>query len=127
MTATNTSELRRVVLEQSRPSLRDRLERIDQHVSILLAQHSVTLLRVTAGVVFFWFGALKLQPGLSPAEHLIRESITFLPNEVYDAVRRLTHIFYRIRYGGHEIGYIQRQRLNRVISEIGARLDKSHV
>lgn len=83
MAATQTSELRRAVLAQSRPSLRRQVEAIDQRVSIFLARHSVTLLRVSVGVVFFWFGALKLQTGLSPAEHLIRESITFLPMQYF--------------------------------------------
>lgn len=35
------------------------------------------------GVVFFWFGALKLIPDLSPAEDLIRQSITFLPMNLF--------------------------------------------
>ena len=62
---------------------------------------------------------------LTPME--FSDSITYLPNEVFDAVRRLTQIFYRIRYGNHQISYLQRQRLNRVINEIGATLEKSHV
>ncbi len=83
MAATTTSELRRVVLAQSRPGLRQRVERLDQMATIFMARHSVSLLRITVGIVFFWFGALKLQPGLSPAEHLIRESITFLPMQYF--------------------------------------------
>src|SRR5580693_6362476 len=35
-----------------------------------IAEHSVTLLRIAIGIVFFWFGALKLVPGGSPAEAL---------------------------------------------------------
>ena len=62
---------------------------------------------------------------LTPLE--FSDSITFLPNEAYDAVRRLTQIFYRIRYGGRQISYTQRQRLNRVINEIGSTLEKSAV
>jgi len=31
-------------------------------------------------------------------------------NEIYDVVRRVTQIFYRIRYGNHQITYMQRQR-----------------
>jgi len=52
------------------------------------------------------------------------DSITFLPNEAYDRVRRLTQIFYRIRYGGHQISYRQRNRLNRVINEVGETLER---
>ena len=35
-----------------------------------LAQHSVTLLRLSLGLVFFAFGVLKFVPGLSPAAGL---------------------------------------------------------
>jgi uncharacterized membrane protein YphA (DoxX/SURF4 family) len=35
------------------------------------------------GIVFVWFGALKFFPDVSPAEPLIRESITFLPMSVF--------------------------------------------
>ena len=57
---------------------------------------------------------------LTPLE--FSSQITFLPAEVFDAIRRLTSIFYRIRYGGHQISYEQRQRLNRVIARIGETL-----
>jgi len=59
---------------------------------------------------------------LTPLE--FSDSITFLPNEAFDAVKRLTQIFYRIRYGGHQISYVQRQRLNRVISQVDQTLSK---
>ncbi|MBK9747996.1 MAG: hypothetical protein IPO91_14630 [Chloroflexi bacterium] len=35
------------------------------------------------GIVFVWFGALKLIPSLSPAETLIRETITFVPMALF--------------------------------------------
>lgn len=56
---------------------------IDWQVTRWMARHGLTLLRISMGVVFFWFGALKLDPGLSPAEGLIRQSITFLPMEFF--------------------------------------------
>jgi uncharacterized membrane protein YkgB len=62
----------------SAKSLQTRVENIDRSLTRLLARYSLTILRITVGVVFVWFGALKFFPGLSPAEHLIRESITFL-------------------------------------------------
>jgi uncharacterized membrane protein YphA (DoxX/SURF4 family) len=43
-----------------------------------MALHGVAILRISLGVVFLWFGALKLIPGLSPAEDLIRGSIQFV-------------------------------------------------
>jgi uncharacterized membrane protein YphA (DoxX/SURF4 family) len=41
------------------------------------------VLRVTLGVVFVWFGALKLFPGLSPAEDLVRATVPFLPGRIF--------------------------------------------
>src|SRR5215216_6078598 len=57
--------------------------KIDSIALGLMARYGLTLLRVSVGLIFFWFGALKLVPGLSPAEHLIRESITFLPMNLF--------------------------------------------
>jgi len=59
-------------------SLQTRIENIDRSTTRVLARYSLTILRITVGIVFVWFGALKFFPGMSPAEHLIRESITFL-------------------------------------------------
>jgi uncharacterized membrane protein YkgB len=56
---------------------------IDIQITRWMARHGITLLRISMGVVFFWFGALKLVPGLSPAEPLIRASITFFPMEIF--------------------------------------------
>ena len=58
--------------------LQARIENIDRSLTRLLARYSLTILRITVGIVFVWFGALKFFPGMSPAEHLNRESITFL-------------------------------------------------
>jgi uncharacterized membrane protein YkgB len=35
-------------------------------------------MRIGLGIVFFWFGALKLVPGLSPAEELVRNTTYFV-------------------------------------------------
>lgn len=35
-----------------------------------MASHGIVILRVSLGVVFLWFGALKFFPGLSPAQEL---------------------------------------------------------
>ena len=47
--------------------------------------HGVTLLRISLGIVFLWFGALKLVPGLSPAENLASETILALTAGLVDA------------------------------------------
>ena len=51
------------------------LEPIDRRVTQWLAHHGVTLLRLSLGVVFLWFGALKFFPDLSPAETLAGRTI----------------------------------------------------
>ena len=58
-------------------------DRIDRRITEWMASTGLTLLRISMGVVFFWFGALKLFPGASPAADLIRDSITFLPPNLF--------------------------------------------
>ncbi|MFW2340839.1 MAG: DoxX family membrane protein [Acidimicrobiia bacterium] len=48
---------------------------IDRRLTHWLAEHGVTALRISIGVVFFWFGVLKFWPGLSPADQLATETI----------------------------------------------------
>lgn len=50
-------------------------DRIDRRLTEAMAAHGLTLLRFALGIVFFWFGALKLFPGLSPAETLAGRTI----------------------------------------------------
>lgn len=57
--------------------LRRRFDALDDAITRVMARYGVTFLRISMGIVFVWFGALKLVPGLSPAENLVRESITF--------------------------------------------------
>ncbi|HEY7704460.1 MAG TPA: DoxX family membrane protein [Acidimicrobiia bacterium] len=47
-----------------------RLDSIDRAITQWMAKHGVTLLRWSIGVIFVWFGALKLVPGLSPADEI---------------------------------------------------------
>jgi uncharacterized membrane protein YkgB len=60
-----------------------RFEAIDVRVTRWMARNGITLLRISLGVVFFWFGALKLVPGLSPAQGLIEQTITFIPMSIF--------------------------------------------
>jgi len=43
-----------------------------------MARHGPVLLRVSLGIVFLWFGALKFFPGLSPAQDLAGRTIEVL-------------------------------------------------
>jgi uncharacterized membrane protein YkgB len=63
--------------------LKQRFDALDVAITRWMAQHGVTLLRVALGLVFIWFGALKLVPGLSPAEDLVRATVPFLPGGVF--------------------------------------------
>jgi uncharacterized membrane protein YphA (DoxX/SURF4 family) len=59
-------------------TIRGRLDRMEVLATGWMARHGVTLLRVSLGVVFFWFGVLKFFPGLSPAEDLAARTISVL-------------------------------------------------
>lgn len=52
-----------------------RLEKVDVRLTNWMARHGLTLLRISLGVVFFWFGVLKFFPGLSPADELATRTI----------------------------------------------------
>lgn len=54
------------------------LDRLDQRVTSALAVAAVPSLRIGMGIVFAWFGALKLFPGASPAEDLAAQTIATL-------------------------------------------------
>jgi uncharacterized membrane protein YkgB len=53
-------------------------DRVDRRITGWMAAHGLTLVRFALGIVFFWFGALKLFPGLSPAEILAGRTIEAL-------------------------------------------------
>jgi len=58
--------------------LHDHLDRLETAVLRWLVAHSLTLLRLSLGAVFLGFGALKLFPGVSPAEDLVKETTNIL-------------------------------------------------
>jgi uncharacterized membrane protein YphA (DoxX/SURF4 family) len=54
------------------------LDRIDRRITAWMADNGLMLMRLALGVVFLWFGLLKLIPGLSPAESLAGATIEVL-------------------------------------------------
>lgn len=60
------------------PSRRVRFDQFDRAITTTLAAVAIPLLRIALGIVFLWFGALKLVPGLSPAEDLAGRTIETL-------------------------------------------------
>ena len=59
------------------------LDRLDARIAAWMSRHGVRLLRYTIGVVFIWFGGLKLVPGLSPAEDLVRNTVYFVDPDLF--------------------------------------------
>ena len=54
------------------------LRRVESSAIEWMARHGILLLRISVGIVFFWFGVLKFFPGLSPAEDLAGRTISSL-------------------------------------------------
>ena len=52
--------------------------RIDTSLTRWMAKHGIRLLRISIGVIFFWFGMLKFFPGISPAEDFAAQTIELL-------------------------------------------------
>jgi uncharacterized membrane protein YkgB len=59
-----------------------RVAAVDRAISDWMDRWSVPVLRVALGVVFVWFGALKVF-GVSPAGELVARTVYFLPPEVF--------------------------------------------
>ncbi len=53
-------------------------EKADRKITFWMAQRGLDLLRISIGVVFFWFGILKFFSGLSPAEGIAVQTIEVL-------------------------------------------------
>jgi uncharacterized membrane protein YkgB len=54
------------------------IEPIDVRITATLARLGVPVVRVALGIVFLWFGVLKVFPNLSPAEDLAARTIEAL-------------------------------------------------
>lgn len=53
----------------------ERFDRLDSMITSWMARHGVTLTRLALGLVFLWFGVIKLVPGWSPAADLAIRTI----------------------------------------------------
>ncbi|MCI0521879.1 MAG: DoxX family protein [Chloroflexi bacterium] len=51
---------------------------VDDRFTHWMRRNGVLILRVSVGIVFFWFGVLKFFPGLSPAQDLAMRTIDVL-------------------------------------------------
>jgi uncharacterized membrane protein YkgB len=67
-------------------------EKTDRSITQWMARYGLTILRIGVGVVFIWFGALKLVPGLSPAEELVRNTVYFLNADIFQPILAIWEI-----------------------------------
>lgn len=63
----------------------DWFDRTDREITRWMAQYGMLLLRVSLGIVFFWFGVLKFFPGLSPAEGIASHTIELITGGLLSA------------------------------------------
>lgn len=59
-------------------TLYQQYRRIDAAITRWMAKSGIIFLRISIGVIFFWFGFLKFFPGLSPAADLATRTIEIL-------------------------------------------------
>ena len=55
--------------------LRDFYYRADDKITLFMRRNGISFLRVSLGIIFFWFGFLKFFPGLSPADQIATQTI----------------------------------------------------
>ena len=68
-------------MSPSRPELRERAERFDERLRPFLARVGVPLLRISLGIVFVWFGLLKVFD-VSPVSELVAKTIYWFDPDV---------------------------------------------
>ena len=56
----------------------ERFDRVDRRITGWMAAHGIVLMQLALGLVFLWFGAIKLAPGFSPAESLAGRTVEVL-------------------------------------------------
>jgi hypothetical protein len=65
-------------LQKTRKSIVRACRRTEERMAGWTAANAIALLRVSLGIIFVWFGALKFAPGFSPAEDLARATMAKL-------------------------------------------------
>jgi len=60
-------------------------EIIDKKISKWMSRYAILLLRISIGIVFFWFGFLKFFPGISPAEGIAVKTINIITFDLFSS------------------------------------------
>jgi uncharacterized membrane protein YkgB len=84
--------------KQNSQSLILQFDHIDYKITHWMAEYSLTFLRLGLGIIFVWFGALKLFPGLSPAESLVRNTIYFFNPDFFLPILALWEVLIGIGF-----------------------------
>ena len=58
--------------------LRSLFDTADRLLTAFMARYGISILRVSVGIIFLWFGFLKFIPGMSPAQDLAAKTIGIL-------------------------------------------------
>jgi len=69
-----------------------RLKRIDQRVDYFLRRYSIPALRLSLGVVFLWFGALKIA-GYTPVTDLVARTVYWVDPGWFVPVLGVAEVF----------------------------------
>lgn len=64
-------------------TLSERFDKVDRAITYWMARYGLVIMRIGLGIIFLWFGALKLVPGLSPAEELVRNTVYFINPDIF--------------------------------------------
>ena len=61
----------------------DWFDGIDHRIAGTMEKYGILLLRISLGIIFIWFGALKLFDGLSPAEMLVKRTVYWFSPDIF--------------------------------------------
>jgi hypothetical protein len=53
------------------------------------------------------------------------DSLSFLPHQTYEIIRRLTRLFYRVRFGDAHLNPHRQRRLEEVVRRLAESFDRS--
>ncbi len=60
-------------------------EKVDRKITKWMSRYGILLLRISIGIVFFWFGFLKFIPGISPAEGIAVRTINIITFDLFSS------------------------------------------
>lgn len=64
---------------------KETFDKIDTAITQWMAKSGLKLLRISIGIIFIWFGALKYFPNLSPAEDLAINTFNIMSFNIFSA------------------------------------------